>query len=54
MPIIQSLITKAVGPLITEAFAKWIILWVAEIVAKSTKNPYDDQLVAKIKELLNG
>ncbi len=47
-----AILTKLIGPLLSEKFAKWLIIWVAEIIVKSTKNPYDNQLVAKLKELL--
>ena len=49
-----AIFAKIFTPLLTEAFGRWLILWVAEIVVKSTKNTYDDKLVAKIKEVLNG
>lgn len=38
--------------LMTEKFAKWIILYIAELIVKSTKNQYDDKLVNEIKRVL--
>lgn len=38
--------------LITEKFAKFLILKVIEAYVKSTKNTHDDEVFAKIKEAM--
>ena len=55
MPVLKmaarSLISMLMA-LATEAFFKEVFLLLAEMAAKSTKTPYDDKLVEKMKEAL--
>ncbi len=53
MPILLLGMLKGVLiKLATQAFIEYLIVWAAEIGAKSTKTPYDDELVAKVKSAL--
>ena len=47
---ISSLLTS----LLTEKFAKWLILYIAEQIVKSTKNTIDDDLLYNIKQAIEG
>jgi hypothetical protein len=50
--IFKIAITTIFKSLLTEKFAQWLILYLADMLVKSTKNTMDDELLKKIKESL--
>lgn len=52
LAMLKSVITSMATSLLTKEFLEWLLLYVAELLVKSTKTPYDDRLLKKIKEAL--
>lgn len=50
--ILKAALGTILKALATEAFAKWAILYIAEILVERTETHYDDELLYKIKEAL--
>lgn len=50
--ILKAAIGTILKSLATEAFAKWLILYIAEILVERTETVYDDELLWKVREAL--
>lgn len=50
------IIVKMLGAILvkfaTQEFLEFLLIFVAEIIAKSTNTPHDDEFVAKVKQTL--
>lgn len=51
--LLKATITSIVTRLATKAMLEWLFLWGADLLVKSTKTPHDDDLLKKVKELLD-
>lgn len=54
LDMIKSIAKSLLAALMTEAFVKEMVIFLLEKLAKMTDNTIDDQLVAKVKEALEG
>lgn len=51
--IIIAALMGMVSKILTAGFVEFVIVKCAEILVSKTSTPYDDEFLAKIKELLN-
>lgn len=49
---LKEVIASLIRRIATKKFLEWLLLYVAEQLVKSTKTPYDDELLKKIREAL--
>lgn len=52
MPFLLAALKAILIKLASQEAIEFLLIWAAEIAAKSTKTHYDDELVDKVKELL--
>lgn len=52
MLILGTVIKSILARLLTAELMEWALLYIAGLLVKSTATPYDDELLAKIKETL--
>ena len=52
--LLKTTITSLLARIVTQSMMEWLLLWGAEMLVEATKTPYDDELLTKIKGLLDG